>query len=347
MHKHIAVFRLSALGDVAMLVPVLRAITHQYPKLTITVVSRPFFKPLFDDIPQVRFFPIDLTDRHKGFFGLIRLALDLRSLKIDAFADCHQVLRSLVVGFFLRLSGIKTLVIDKGRLEKKRLTRCKNKVFKPLKTTHERYADVFRKVGFPIVLEHVPMAIQPIEDIRSSLKLTRQDFLIGVAPFAKFDSKTYPPDLMRKVLASLSSLSGVKLILFGGPNERDALSSLCQPESNIINLAGHLTFSDELRLISNLDLMLSMDSGNAHLAALYRIPVVTIWGVTHPHAGFAPFGQSLSRAITVNRDLFPCIPTSVFGKTVPPGYEDCMRSIAPETILEKVYEIYDQKKTDN
>ncbi|MDT8415003.1 MAG: glycosyltransferase family 9 protein [Flavobacteriaceae bacterium] len=347
MHRHIAVFRLSALGDVAMLVPVLRALSDQFPNLTITVVSRPFFKPLFDEIPQVHFYSIDLKDRHKGFLGLFRLALDLRSLQIDAFADCHQVLRSLVTAFFLRFLGVQTVVLDKGRLEKKRLTRCKNKVFKPLKTTHERYADVFRRLGFPVVLEHVERAKQPIDDIRSKLNLNRQDFLIGLAPFAKFDSKTYPSDLMRKLLTSLSSLSDVTVILFGAPNERDALSSLYESQSNIINLAALFNFSDELRLISNLDLMLSMDSGNAHLAAMYGKPVVTIWGVTHPHAGFAPFGQPLSRAITVNHDLFPCIPTSVFGKTVPLGYEDCMRSIAPETIFEKVYEIYSQKKTDN
>jgi ADP-heptose:LPS heptosyltransferase len=152
---------------------------------------------------------------------------------------------------------------------------------------------------------------------------------------------------MGEVMASLSHLSHVKIILFGAPNEREALSSLYQNQTNIINLAGMFSFSDELKLISNLDLMLSMDSGNAHLATMFGIPVVTVWGVTHPYAGFAPFAQPLSNAITVNRDMFPCIPTSVFGKTVPAGYENCMRSITPEILLNKVSEIYNQKKTDN
>jgi ADP-heptose:LPS heptosyltransferase len=166
-YRHIAVFRLSALGDVAMLVPVLRALLNQFPDLRITVVSRPFFKPLFDGISQVTFYPIDLTNRHKGLLGLFRLAMDLHQLKIDAFADIHQVLRSLVVGVFLRLFGIKTVVLDKGRLEKKRLTRCKKKIFKPLKTTHERYADVFRKLGYSVVLQHYKSFNSPIDDIRA------------------------------------------------------------------------------------------------------------------------------------------------------------------------------------
>ena len=56
-------------------------------------------------------------------------------------------------------------------------------------------------------------------------------------------------------------------------------------------VAGKLSFSEELDTISNLDCMISMDSGNAHLAAMYGVKVITIWGVTHPFAGFAPFHQ--------------------------------------------------------
>ena len=68
--KHIVVIRLSAMGDVAMTVPVLRAFSVHNPDVIITVVSRPFFKPFFDTIPNVSFFGVDLKKRHKGFFGI-------------------------------------------------------------------------------------------------------------------------------------------------------------------------------------------------------------------------------------------------------------------------------------
>ena len=60
--------RLSAMGDVAMTVPVLRAFVKQYPEVKITVISRPFFKPFFNGIPNLDFFAFDEKERHKGFF---------------------------------------------------------------------------------------------------------------------------------------------------------------------------------------------------------------------------------------------------------------------------------------
>ena len=102
--KHILVIRLSAMGDVAMTVPVLRALVLQYPEVKITVVSRPFFQPFFDGIPNVNFFGVDLKESHKGFLGLLRLFSDLRKLNIDAVADLHNVLRSKVVRTLTALS---------------------------------------------------------------------------------------------------------------------------------------------------------------------------------------------------------------------------------------------------
>ena len=71
--------RLSAMGDVAMTVPVLRALVQQHPNVKVTIVSRPFFKPFFENIPNVAFFAFDEKHRHKGFLGLIRLFRDLKA----------------------------------------------------------------------------------------------------------------------------------------------------------------------------------------------------------------------------------------------------------------------------
>ena len=144
--------RLSAMGDVAMTVPVLRAFVSQYPEVKITVISRPFFKPFFDGISTVSFFTFDEKNRHKGFVGLLRLFQDLKSLYIDAFADFHNVLRSKIVRTLFALSGKKTASVDKGRAEKAALTRAKNKIFEPLPTMFERHAKVLEELGFPIDL---------------------------------------------------------------------------------------------------------------------------------------------------------------------------------------------------
>ena len=104
-------------------------------------------------------------------------------------------------------------------------------------------------------------------------------------------------------------------------------------------MAGKLSFRRELELISNLDLMLSMDSGNGHMAAMYEIPVITLWGNTHPYAGFVPFRQPLENSLTSDLSEYPFIPTSIYGDKIIPGYEDCMKSIDTTTVVEKINNI--------
>ena len=82
-----------------------------------------------------------------------------------------------------------------------------------------------------------------------------------------------------------------------------------------------------------------MDSGNGHLAAIFGIPVLTLWGVTPPYAGFAPFNQPESNQLISDRKKYPLIPTSVYGNKYPKGYEKAIETIAPETVLEKIKEI--------
>jgi ADP-heptose:LPS heptosyltransferase len=140
--------RLSAMGDVAMTVPVLRALVNQYPQVKITIISRPFFKPFFDGIPSVNFFAFDEKERHKGFLGLLRLFKDLKKLEIDTFADLHNVLRSQIIRTLFALTGVKVAAVDKGRIEKKELTRSENKVLKQLPTMFERHSKVFGELDF-------------------------------------------------------------------------------------------------------------------------------------------------------------------------------------------------------
>jgi ADP-heptose:LPS heptosyltransferase len=104
-------------------------------------------------------------------------------------------------------------------------------------------------------------------------------------------------------------------------------------------MAGVVNLSQELELISHLDLMISMDSANAHLSAMYGIPTITLWGVTHPYAGFYPFRQNPDNALLADRSQYPLIPTSVYGKKVPKGYEKAMETILPEQVLQRIYAV--------
>ncbi|MBF00417.1 glycosyltransferase family 9 protein [Flavobacterium coralii] len=336
--KHILVFRLSAMGDVAIMVPVLRALTAQHKKVKVTVVSRSFFKPFFNGIKNVNFFAAEPNGKHKGFGGLLRLFSDLKKLHITHVADLHNVIRSKVISLLFRLRGKEVATLYKARPQRAALVRPDNKVFKPIVPVAERYAEVFEKLGFPVNLSKIefPEKQHFTADV---LAITgpRKGNWIGIAPFAKHRSKIYPTDLMQQVIDGLAKEPANRLFLFGaGSHEIEKLESLSQGKENVLVVAGKMSFKQELQLISNLDVMLSMDSGNAHIAAMYGVNVVTLWGSTHPFAGFAPFNQPEANALTADRKRYPKLPTSVYGNKKVPGYEDAMRTIKPEAVVAAV-----------
>jgi ADP-heptose:LPS heptosyltransferase len=331
--KHILVIRLSAMGDVAMTVPVLRAFTQQYPEVKITVLTRTFFKPFFRDIKNVLVFTADVKGEHKGISGLYKLARQLnKNQHFYVIADLHSVLRSKVLKQFLKAK--RFVSINKGRADKKALV--KGKVFEPLKTTHQRYADVFLCLGYKIDLSNpeFPEKVVLSDKIISILGKTSKR-KIGIAPFAAHEGKMYPLELMKIVIENLSK--DYQILLFGGGKyEVEILNQFEIGFKNTVNLAGKLPLDEELDVVSNLDVMLSMDSGNAHLAAMLGVRVITIWGVTHPFAGFAPFNQPKDYALLADRNMYPKIPTSVYGNKYPESYKEAAGSIPPEMVIQKI-----------
>ena len=326
------------MGDVAMIIPVLRVFSETYPDVQLTILSRAFFKPFFQDFSNIVFLDADVNKSHKGFLGLLKLSKEANALGIHAVADLHNVIRSKIITRYLKVSGKKTATLDKGRKEKKSLTREKNKNFKQLKTTHQRYADVFKALGFPLDLTTFnPLPQKEFNSNIINLIGEKKNKIIGIAPFAAFKSKMYPLELMKKVIAILDKESQHQIVLFGGgEKEIIHLNSFEKEFSTVINTAGTLNFTEELALISNLDIMISMDSGNGHLAAMYGIPVISLWGVTHPFAGFSPFGQPKENSLLADINKYPLLPTSIYGNTYPQEYENVMESITPEEVVNTV-----------
>lgn len=322
------------MGDVAMSIPVVYAFARVHPDLKITFLSKPFFKPIVKSLPNVTFVAAEVTTVHKGVSGIWKLSRDLKKRGITHVADLHNVLRSKMLRAFLSLPSAS---LDKGRQEKKALTRSKDKIFKPLPTTILRYTSVFKALGFQefsTITLPKPMEMEAVQQFVLGCK----EKWIGVAPFAAHKGKQYPLDLMRAIIKQLDSVERYTIFLFGAPTEASILKELSQSCSSTKVVADTLTFNQNINLISQLDVMLSMDSGNAHLAAMYGVPTVTLWGVTHPYAGFAPFNQE-AHCLLSDRKLYPAIPTSVYGNEVPEGYQEVMRTIIPEEVVAKIQKL--------
>jgi len=341
-HKHILVLRLSAMGDVAMTVPVIRALVQQHTHIRVTVVSRQQYRSFFEGLPRVNFFEADLKKRHKGFFGLLRLYKDLKALHVTAVADLHNVTRTKLITRLFAFRGKKVGTTDKMRPERAKLTALKNKVFEPMPAVIERHAQVFLQLGYPVNLSNpvFPVA-QPLTDDITGHTGPKTGKWIGIAPFAQHRGKVYPKELINEVIDSLAAHAGTTLLLFGGGKEETRLlDKYAAGHPNIIVVAGGaFTLKQELIIISHLDVMLSMDSANAHMAAMQGTKVVTLWGATHPYAGFSPFNQPDSNALTASREQYPLLPTSIYGNKIVEGYEGAMHTIAPQAVVQKVIEL--------
>lgn len=318
----ILAYRFSAFGDVAMTAPVFREFLEQNPDVEIIMVSRKNFESLFTDIQNVTFKGVNL-DEYKGIFGLTRLANELaKEFNPDFIANLHDVIRTKILDRIFRRKGFKVFKINKGKEEKEELTDVWNLNKVQLKKTVERYADVFRAMGFRVELSH---KLRPTPGPKSG---------IGLAPFAQHRGKMLPLEKSYELAKILAQKHPI-YFFGGGKKETETLEKWEREIPNTKSLSGKLSLSEELQKISELELMISMDSANMHLASLVGTRCVSVWGSTHPYAGFLGFGQSEDDVVQV-KDL-TCRPCSVFGdKECYRGDWACLEEFSIQKIIEKI-----------
>jgi len=334
--------RFSAIGDVAMTVPVVYALAKQYPDIRITVLSRPFARPFFEGLaPNVSFMAADVKGEYKGVKGLNALFRRLTAKNFTAVADLHSVLRTEYLRMRFKLGGFKVAHLDKNRKQKRQLIQYNNKRLEPLRQVVYAYADVFAKLGYPVTLGNFRSLYGFDRGDLSTLQgiepKNEGELWIGVAPFAGHRGKIYPEEKMEQVVQSLLRRHpDCRIMLFGGGDrESEVISGWCKKYPQCCFVSGMLNgLGEELTLMSWLDVMLSMDSANMHLASLVAVPVVSVWGATHPFAGFMGWNQSEKNAVQLD---MPCRPCSIYGgKPCHRGDYACLANIAPDDIANKV-----------
>lgn len=347
---NLLLLRFSAMGDVALLAPVVQAFTSRYPDARITVVTRPKFAVFFAQFPNVCVVEADVNGRHKGLAGLFRLFQELRkTASFDLVVDANENLRSAALKRLFRMAGIPAVTLDKGRADKRALTRKDDKIRRTLPHSIERYAHLFETAGFALQpppagwppsfsFEPIPAAETELAAFLERQQLPTGEPWLGIAPFAQHLQKMWPFERFGPLLEGLYANGPVRIFLFGGGSlEITQLEILRQRFPQVIIVAGQLSLAAELALIRRLRVMLCMDSGNMHLAALSGVPVLSIWGATHTDAGFGPWGQGPEAIIQVPTDVLTCRPCSVFGN-LPCWRGDlaCLNDISVATVAGRV-----------
>lgn len=343
--ERVLVTRFSALGDVAMTIPVLYAAARQWPDVQFTMVTRRGMEQIFVNAPaNLQVVGVDLKKpQYQGLRGVWRLAGELiAQYHPDAYVDLHDVLRTRIIALRCRLSGIRVSRLDKGRRGKRALTRRRHKIVLPLPSSRARYRQAFFRIGLPVSGDGFSGLWANKADKADNLSLHSPISAlhsIGIAPFAAHKGKIYPLDKMRKVVDTLAQRQDVKVLLFGAPgSEADTLKQWAQGHDNVEVVAGSgLGLRGELERMSSLSCMVAMDSANMHLASLAGTRVVSVWGATHPYCGFRPWHQRDTDTVSLPMTCRPC--SSYGQRPCHRGDYLCMHGITPQMILNKIYRI--------
>ena len=334
------VIRFSAMGDVALTVPVIRGVLAHNPDLRITMVSNARFEPFFYDIERLEFQRITL-ESYPGIRGLHQLYRKLAALgPWDAVIDLHSVLRTWAIGGFFRLAGVPVHKIDKGRQEKKALVRHGHKKLRPLQHTTGRYLDVFKAIGLQgevmpgDVIHKNDRADISLQKFFTENGLQKDRQWLAIAPFSLHREKTWPLSKVTALIEELGRHDEYQIFLLGGMEDVEKLKNIAALYPHCLNMAGIFSLDEEIALIHHMDVVVAMDSFNMHLAALCGTKTVSIWGATHPYAGFGPLNGNDKYIVQVPVEELRCRPCSVFGSK--PCYRQdwaCLEGIATGAVM--------------
>jgi len=297
------IIRLSALGDVAMVAAILRQAALQYPDREYTLLSKKRMSALLADMPKNVHFVAYGDEPDWSLY--------------DVVLDAHSVWRSLGIDMEARFHGKKVKRIHKPRWKRRLLIRG-------------------RKVSVPTMLQLYARLLDLPSFSATDLSAPQiQKSGIGIAPFAAHKGKIYPTEQMEQVVALLSERNQEESIyLFGhGETEKRICEQWAEKYAHVVSLVGKQSLAEELAIIRDLRVMLTMDSGNMHLASLVGTRCISIWGATHPQMGFVGYNQSPADCITLN---LPCSPCSAYGnKPCRWGDYRCMK-IDPQDIANRL-----------
>jgi heptosyltransferase-2 len=342
--EKILVIRFSSLGDIILTTPVLENLKEKFPRSQIYFLTKSKYSDLLVHDPRIHtLIKFDPKNKHKGIKGFVRLVKELNSNNFDILIDLHSNLRSF---FLRRLVKSNTKI----KYRKRWFSRFLMVRFKFLKTksvsTLESYLKVFKKLQIEPE-EKTPILFVGQNEIDFSNKflleagIKKDDIVIGVHPGAKWETKRWDKEKFEQVCRSLIKKENLRIILFGDSDDEELIRKIAEklPDPRVIIAIG-LSLNRLMGLIQNCDCLITNDSGPMHIAEGFRVPVIAIFGPTHPKLGFAPNGPE-NVVLCANVKCSPC---SLHGeKKCSKKSRLCMDLITPNMVVEAVESLLKKK----
>ncbi|MBC7421291.1 MAG: glycosyltransferase family 9 protein [Bdellovibrio sp.] len=321
----VLIIRFSSIGDVTQALSIPSLIKAYLPTAEIHFVTREDLASLAANHPAIEH--VWKLDRKTGFAGLLKLTKELRAQKFTHLYDAHNNLRSFLIRTLLFTP--QTLVKPMMRFKRFLLVRFQKNLFEKPFSGQRDLLKPLEKWNLKFFLPPAPQLYLD-EKAKTYANQVYHDFKIKdaivLAPSASYALKRWPLEYWHQLIQSLPAQ---KFIVLAGP--QDTFTEELNIHQNVINLTGKSNLTESAALIEKSKLLVSNDTGLLHFAEQMGKPAIAFMGP-------APFGfPSRPSTLILERDL-KCRPCSKHGQgpCVNPNFQDCLRSITPNEVTQKI-----------
>ncbi len=342
--EKILIIRLSSLGDIVLTTPVVRSLKQTFPQSQIIFLTKIQYLDLLKNDPNIScLIGLDARNKHRGISGFLKLIRELKAFEFDLLVDLHANLRSF---FFRHLLKAGTNI----KYNKRWLARFLLVHFKFLgaksNPTVDSYLEALKKIGINSS-ERCPQIFLDwkgegfLKGFLIEKRIEKHDIVVGIHPGARWETKRWNEEKLAKVCQILLRQPKLKIALFGDQKDQEAIEGVNLPaEDQKLFKVMNLPLAEFMSLIKRCDCFVTNDSGPMHMASALGVPVVAIFGPTHPQLGFSPIGSE-SIVLTANVKCSPC---SLHGeKKCHEKSRYCMDLIEPEMVTDAVEKLLQTK----
>ncbi|QIM65084.1 glycosyltransferase family 9 protein [Frederiksenia canicola] len=275
----ICVLRLSAIGDVCHTLAVVQAIQRHYPQAEITWIVGKTEANLLAGIPNVE---LITYDKKSGWKGIFTLWQKLRHKRFDFLLNLQTALRASVLSLGIKAKTKIGFNRDRAREGQWLFTNAKVE-----QTSYPHVLDgqmMFAKalgVADLTPIWHLPVSQADFEYAKQFIDPTKKNLLI--APCSSKKAKDWSPENYAQV-ANFTAEQNINVIICGSPSvyEMETAAKIQQLAPNCCNVAGETNLKQLTALIKQVDLVLSSDSGPAHIATTQQTAVIGLYAIHNP-----------------------------------------------------------------
>lgn len=328
MPPNILLVRFSAIGDILLLTPLVRALRRKHPDARLTVVTRTGFAPLLERNPR-----ISEVISWDPLTSLSDLGRRLRGLEFTHRLDLHDSVRSRLLRWH---AGGPWTTYPKHRLARAALIHTHRDLYRDRRHLAERYFDAARGLdvtpdGGSLEMFLSKADLEAAEGFLAARGLGRSRQLIAVAPGAAHFTKRWPTHhwiaLVRRLVEA-----GNDVIVLGGPHDLAIGEAVAAAGGeSAATAAGAFDLPGSAALLKRTRALVSGDTGLMHLATAVETPVVALFGPTVEQFGFFPYR---AKSAVLQREL-SCRPCSAHGgPRCPLKHHRCLQDLQPSDVLE-------------